>query len=55
MTAGNGHFQRALYVPLSLHIREIDLVALMGREEFIEIAAGGLKGAFAAKKRKCFP
>src|SRR5439155_8458502 len=50
VSAGNGHFQRPLHVRLTFYIPEIDLVALMGREKFLEVAAGRLKSAFATKK-----
>ena len=52
MTARDSDFDGALDVGLPFNIGEIDIVALMGREEFFEIALGGLQRAFAAQEGK---
>src|SRR6266496_1980963 len=53
VTASDGHFYRALYVALPLHVAEINIVTLMRSEKFAQISARGKHGNFAAQKRKC--
>src|SRR5438046_9818973 len=43
VTAGDGHFDGALNVPLPFHVAEINIVTLMRGEEFAQISARGEK------------
>ena len=52
MAAGDRDFDGALNVGLPFNIAEIDIVALMGREKFLKIAARRLQHAFVAKERE---
>ena len=55
MTAGHGHFHRALDVALAFYIAEINVVALMGRKKASQIGARGQEGRFPAQKIKRLP
>ena len=46
VTAGDGHFDRALHVALAFHVAEIDIVTLVRGEEFAEISACRQKRQF---------
>ena len=53
MTARDSDFDGTLDVGLPFNISEIDVVALMGREKFLEIATRRLQHAFASQECEC--
>ena len=52
MPAGDRDFDGAFNVALAFHVSEIDIIALMAREEFFEITPGRLQRTFPAQKSK---
>src|SRR5436189_2564885 len=55
MAACDRHFDRALHMPLPLHVTEIDLVTLMCVEKGGQIAAGRLHCDLAAVELESLP